>query len=89
MQRRLLFFIILVLLLTSLAATPRLIDFSIDWWAIGPSSAILQQGEVELQGVIGQGIAGEVSQPEVELCSGYLCIFSQWIGKIFLPLIAR
>ena len=89
MQRRLLFLIMLVLLLTSLAATPRLTDYAIDWWAIGSSSAILEQGEVELQSVIGQGIAGEISQSAVELCSGYLCLFSQWIAKVFLPLIAR
>ena len=79
----------LFLLLSSLAASPRVIDFTIDWWAIGPSSAVLQQDGIELQGVIGQGVSGEVSQAELELCSGYLCLFTQYIGKIFLPLFAR
>lgn len=89
MQRRILFFIMLLLLLSSLAANQRVTNFAIDWFAIGPSSTILQQGEIELHSVIGQGIAGEVSMPQTNLCSGYLCLFSQWIGKVFLPLIAR
>lgn len=89
MQRRILFFIMLILLLTSLAANPRVTSFEIDWSALGPSSAFLEQGEVELIGAAGQGIAGEVSQSQVDLCSGYLCVFSQWINRVFLPLITR
>jgi hypothetical protein len=84
-----LFFIMLILLLSSLAASQRYIEFVIDWSAIGPSSANLHQDGIELHGVIGQGIAGQVSQPEVNLCSGYLCIFTQWLHRLFLPLINR
>ena len=89
MPKRILFFIILILLVTSLAASPRVTDDVIDWWAIGPSSATLQQDEVQVHAVIGQGISGEVSQAQIDLCSGYLCVYWKWIGKIFMPLIAR
>ena len=88
-RRRLLFLMLLILLLASLAASPRLIIFEVDWWAIGPSSTRIEQDGIELYSVIGQGVAGEVSQTETDLCSGYLCLFSQWIGKVFLPLVAR
>ena len=64
----------------------------IDWWAIGPSLNTVSQGDIELTGMVGQGIIGDVSQAESELCSGFLCMAAEFIESLkdlFLPLILR
>lgn len=89
-MRRVLFLVItLVVLLTLLAANSYTNSAEINWYAFGPGSNKLSSDLVELHGMLGQGIAGEVSQAESELCSGYMCIFKALAGWIYLPLIMK
>jgi hypothetical protein len=83
--------LIIVLVLLLVAANPfERATTAIDWWAIGPSNARLASGTIVLDGVIGQGVSGVVSQASTNECSGYLCLvwefFSHWA---YLPLILK
>ncbi len=89
MRKIIIFIIALVCLLTLLATSFYNSSSEINWHAIGPGSAKLSSGSVELQGMLGQGIIGEVNQAESELCSGYLCIFEAMADWIYLPLIVK
>lgn len=89
MKKNIILYFLIALLLFSLAATPLRTTSVIDWFAIGPSSAHLQQNEIELLGVIGQGITGEVSTTQVNLCSGFLCLFTRYIQVYFFPFFSR
>lgn len=82
--------LILALLgLLLLAASPLAPDIMIDWWAIGPGSIRLSNASSELHGMLGQGIAGQVSQAGTDLCAGYLCISSGGLIATHLPLIMK
>ena len=72
-----------------LAAIPLAPDIVIDWWAIGPGSARLSNGGTELHGMLGQGVAGQVSLGGTELCAGYLCLPAGLPIYIRLPLILK
>jgi hypothetical protein len=72
-----------------LAASPVLVDTTIDWWAIGPGSSRLSNAGSELHGMLGQGVAGQVSQAGTDLCAGYLCLPSGSSIRIQLPLILK
>ncbi len=86
-MKKLILIITALLVLLLLAAAPFAPAVSeIDWWAIGPSSASLSSGAIELQGTIGQGI---ISEADAGLCSGFLCLFSDYLRLIYMPLIQR
>ena len=70
-----------------LAAIPLAPDIVIDWWAIGPGSARLSNGGTELHGMLGQGVAGQVSLGGTELCAGHLCLPAGLPSYLCLPLI--
>lgn len=89
MKKKSLLLITLILILFFLAATPFAPAVVIDWYAVGPSSAHLSENNVQLHSVVGQGAAGQVSYADFEICSGYLCIISRILQRIFLPLILR
>jgi hypothetical protein len=73
-----------------IAASPILIrSQKIDWWAIGPSSKLLKTGNTELTSVIGQSFSGVVTQDGSELCTGYLCLWQEFLRLIFMPLIRK
>jgi hypothetical protein len=72
-----------------LAASPLLVDTTIDWWAIGPGSSRLSNAGSELHGMLGQGMAAQVSQAGTDLCAGYLCLPSGSSIRIQLPLILK
>ena len=82
--------LILTLLgLLLLAASPLLVDTTIDWWAIGPGSSRLSNAGSELHGMLGQGIAAQVSQAGTDLCAGYLCLPVELTIRIQLPLVLK
>lgn len=86
-MKKILLILTAVLVLLLLAAAPFAPAVSeIDWWAVGPSSSMLSTGTTTLHSVIGQGIAGEAN---AELCSGYLCLFSEYLRLIYMPLIQK
>jgi len=87
MRNHPLLILIALLALLLLAAGP-LATPAIDWWSIGPGSAVLTQGSVELHGMVGQGFAGEVSLADTRLCSGFLCL-GPWMNLLYLPVIRK
>lgn len=89
MKKKSLLLITLILILFFLAATPFAPAVVIDWYAVGPSSAHLSENNVQLHSVVGQGTADEVNDAGVEICSGYLCIITRILQRIFLPLILK
>ena len=89
MKKNVLLLIPLLLILLFLASTPFAPAIVIDWYAVGPSSAQLSQNNVQLHSVVGQAVAGQVNEADTEICSGYLCIISRILQRIFLPLILR
>jgi len=92
-MRKHLLLITTIVLILFLAASPSIEpEPVIDWWAIGPSLKTVSEGDILLTGMVGQGITGDVSQGESELCSGFLCMAVEFIESfkdIFLPLILR
>ncbi len=82
--------ILLLLMLILIAAAPFTPPTPvIDWWTIGPSLKTVSQGDIVLTGMVGQGVAGQVSQDSSELCSGFLCTLTEFIRSVFLPLIFK
>jgi len=88
MRKPTLLILIVLLALLLLAASP-LATPAIDWWSIGPGSAKLTQGSIELHGMVGQGIADQVSLASTGLCSGYLCLGAVTGNWIYLPTIQK
>lgn len=89
-MKKILLILASVLVLLLLAASP----FApaspvIDWWAIGPSSASVSSGAIDLDATVGQGIIGQVTKADSELCSGYRCILAEFLALIYLPLIMK
>jgi len=80
---------VLLLSLLLLALSPLAPDIVIDWWVIGPGSARLSNAGMLLHGMLGQGVAGSVSQPRADLCSGYLCLPTAGLISTHLPLILK
>lgn len=78
--------VLALLLLAAMMFAPNTV---IDWWSIGPGSAVLTEGSVELQGMVGQGVAGEVSLADTRLCSGFLCLGSFFDFWLYLPAIRK
>lgn len=89
MRKPIFLILIAVLALLLLAARTFAPDIVIDWWSIGPSGAVLTQGSVELQGAIGQGVAGDVSLADTRVCSGYLCFGPFLDFWLYLPAIRK
>lgn len=71
-----------------LAANAYANTLEIDWWAIGPSSKIMNTGNVQLTGMVGQAAAGELDSGISDLCVGYLCLPSLQLS-LYLPLIQK
>jgi hypothetical protein len=88
-KKKILLLIPLILILLSIASITYAPAVVIDWYVVGPSSAQLSQNNVQLHSVVGQGTAGQVNHEDVEICSGYLCILTRILQRIFLPLILR
>lgn len=91
MRRKKLILMIPALFLLIASAPFVITTRTIDWWAIGPGSQVLQSEGIELTGMIGQGVAGIVTAGNAELCSGYLCLWEEFLTlvKMYLPLIFR
>lgn len=89
MKKNIFLLIPLLVLLLLLAATPFAPAVVIDWYAVGPGGVILTENNVDLYSVVGQGIAGQISYADSEICSGYLCMFTRLLHWIYLPLIVR
>ena len=90
MKKTILLLIIVLALFLVAATQTGPVTPSIDWWAIGPSSARLTAGTVVLDSVIGQGVSGVVSQVNTNVCSGYLCMFWEFFSHwAYLPLILK
>lgn len=86
-MRKLVLILTAVLVLLFLAADPFAPAASaIDWWAIGSFSSRLSSGTIAIESAVGQGIAGRTGEG---FCSGYLCIYSDYLKFIHLPLIMK
>ncbi len=89
MRRPILLIRIALLVLLLLAARTFAPSIAIGWWSIGPGSAVLTEGSVELHGMAGQGAAGEVSLADTRLCSGFLCFRQILDFWLYLPAIRK
>jgi len=59
------------------------------WYVLGGGGGQLASGSVVLEGTLGQGVAGMVSQSPRELCSGYWCGADVSGYKLYLPIVKR
>lgn len=89
MKKPVLLFLIALLALLTLAATPLAATVVSDWWSIGPGGAVMTQGTVELHSIVGQGVAGEVSLDQARLCSGFLCLGPFFDFWLYLPAVRK
>ncbi len=89
MKKPVLLFLIALLALLTLAAKPLAATIVSDWWSIGPGSAVMTQGTVELHGTVGQGVVGEVSLDPARLCSGFRCLGPFFDFWLYLPAVRK
>lgn len=59
---------------------------TVDWWVVGGGGGHVEASPYALDGTIGQGAVGEVSN-SYELCSGFWCGAAEY--RIYLPLVLR
>jgi hypothetical protein len=59
-----------------------------DWWVIGGGGDHLATAPYTLDGTVGQGIVGAVSQMPYELCTGFWC-GAEGTYRVYLPLVVR
>lgn len=72
-----------------IAAVPIQSLLEIDWWAAGPGSDTLSNGNFALTGIVGQAVSFEVGEGDYDLFSGYLYIpFELWM-LLYLPLVLK
>jgi len=59
------------------------------WYVLGGGGGQVTNGAVVLEGSLGQGVAGTVSQSSLEVCSGYWCGAGVPDFRMYLPLVKK
>jgi hypothetical protein len=72
-----------------IAAVPYAVTVTIDWWAVGPGSDTLTNGDLSLVGMAGQAVGFEVGEGDYALYSGYLYLPYDLFRYLFLPMILK
>ena len=79
--------ILLVVVSAGGVALARPLDFDLSWHVIGGGGGHSEAGSYVLDATVGQAVAGIVSNPPYNLCTGFWC--GMGVYKTFLPLVMR